>query len=175
MPCLKAHNMGNPIVEINDVIAAGKPEFTLKRVFNAPRDLVYKIWTEPEYVKQWWGVDGSTIVVCELDVRPGGTFRIDMKAAGGTVYVNRGIYIDVVPNERIVSKDVRDGDVSTENIPAGTHTVTFADYGGATVVTLTSRFETIEERDLMVRFGMINGIKQSFERFERLVAVSAQR
>lgn len=153
-----------------DAIPSDKAQFTLQRVFDGPRTLVYDIWTQPEYVKQWWGVDGSTIVRCELDVRPGGTFRIDMKAADGTVYVNRGVYLEVVANERIVSQDVRDSD----EIPAGTHTVTFTDFAGKTLVTLTSCFGTLEERDLLVRYGMVDGIKQSLERFARLVADAVQ-
>lgn len=154
------------------VIRADKPEFVLTRVFEAPREIVYRIWTDPQYVKQWWGVDGSTIVVCELDVRPGGTFRIDMKAADGTIYVNRGVYVEVVVNEHIVSKDVREDTALPGTIPAGLHTVTFQDHDEGTLVTLTSRFDTLEERDLMVRFGMMDGIGQSLDRFARLLAAN---
>lgn len=156
----------------NAVVPSDKPEFTLERIFDAPRELVYKIWTEPQFVQQWWGVDGSTIVVCELDVRPGGTFRIDMQASDGNVYVNRGVYVEIVPNERIVSKDIRDGQVLPGNLPAGTHTVTFSDVNGRTRVNLTSSFDTIEQRDMMAGFGMIDGIKQSLERFARLISVT---
>jgi uncharacterized protein YndB with AHSA1/START domain len=163
-------------VQANDVIPSDKPEFTLQRVFHAPRELVYMIWTQPEYVKQWWGVDDCAIVVCELDVRPGGSFRIDMKTADGNVYVNRGVYIDVVPNERLVTKDERDEGVLPGNIPAGIHTVTFEDVDGDTVVTLTSRFAHIQDRDLLVSFGIVDGIRQSLNRFQQLVAlVTLQR
>ena len=130
---------------------------------------MYKVWADPHYVRQWWGVDGSTIVLCELDVRPGGRFRIDMKASDGTVYVNRGTYLEVVVNERIVTQDELDANAATGNVPAGIHTVTFADVAGKTLVTLTSRFETVDERDLMVRYGMVEGIHQSLKRFEQLV------
>lgn len=158
----------------NAVIPIDRPEFVLERVFNAPRELVYKIWTDPLYVKQWWGVDGSTITLCELDVRPGGTFRIDMKASDGTVYVNRGVYVDVVADERIVTRDERDMREAPGNIPAGVHTVTFDDVDGKTRVTLTSRFEKMEDRDLMVRYGMVAGITQSLKRFEQLVTTIMQ-
>lgn len=150
-------------------VPVDKPEIILKRVFNAPRELVYKIWTEPQYVRVWWGVEGSTIVTCELDVRPGGSFRIDMKASDGTIYVNRGMYLDVVVNERIVSRDQRDTDVAPGNLPAATHTVCFADTADGTAVTLTSRFETLDDRDLMVRFGVMDGIGQSLDRLQRLL------
>lgn len=158
----------------SDVVPADRPELTLKRAFNAPREIVYKIWTEPKYVQQWWGVDGSTIVVCELDVRPGGTFRIDMKANDGAIYINRGVYLDVVVNKRIVYKDVRDGTELTGNLPVAIHTVTFEDLNSGTLVTLTSQFAAIQERDMMVRFGMADGIRQSLNRFDRLVKNSYQ-
>jgi uncharacterized protein YndB with AHSA1/START domain len=156
-------------VKSGDVVPADRPEFVLTRTFDAPRELVYKMWTQPEYVKKWWGVEGSRIVVCELDVRPGGTFRIDMQASDGTVYVNRGVYREVVENERIVTRDDRDAAEAPGDIPAGTHTVTFDDIGGKTRVTLVSRFASIEERDFMVQSGVVVGIGQSLKRLERII------
>lgn len=161
-------------MNVSGAVHPDRPEFVLERTFDAPLQLVYTIWTDPKYVQEWWGVEGSTIVVCELDVRPGGKFRIDMKASDGTVYVNRGTYLDVVVNERIVTKDDRDANVPPGNIPAGIHTVTFAGIERRTLVTLTSRFETIEDRDLMVRYGMLDGIRQSLAKFERLVMITMQ-
>lgn len=158
----------------SDVVHADRPEFVLRREFDAPRSLVYKVWTDPRYVQQWWGVEGSTIVRCELDVRVGGSFRIDMQAADGTVYVNRGTYLEVVVNERIVTQDERDENSTPGTIPAGVHAVTFADVEGKTLVTLTSRFKTIEDRDLMVRYGMLEGIGQSLSRFERVITTEMQ-
>ena len=97
-----------------------------------------------------------------------------MRASDGTVYVNRGTYLEVVANERIVTQDERDANAAPGNIPAGVHIVTFADVDGKTLVTLTSRFETIEDRDLMVRYGMLDGIHQSLKRFEQLVTTTMQ-
>lgn len=162
------------LVKLSDVVHADRPEFVLKRAFEAPRELVYRVWTDPKYVQQWWGVEGSTIVFCELDVRAGGKFRIDMKAADGTIYVNRGTYLEVVVNERIVTQDEREAHTTTGNIPAGTHTVTFTDVDDKTLVTLTSRFATIEDRDRMVRYGMVDGIRQSLTRFERIITTTMQ-
>ena len=162
-------------MHVSHVVLADKPEVILKRVFGAPRHLVYNIWTEPDYVKQWWGVHGSTIVVCELDVRPGGKFRIDMKAADGTVYSNRGVYLDVVDNERIVSRDERNGNAMPDTLPIGTHTVTFEDTPGGTLVTLISRFDSMQQRDLIVGFGVVDGIGQSLERLSRLLTTLTRK
>lgn len=156
------------------VVPTDKPEFILRRVFNASRAEVYKVWTDPAFVRRWWGIEGCTIVRCELDVRPGGTFRIDMQTSDGDIYVNRGSYIDVVVNERIVYRDIRNGDAMPDTLPAGTHTVEFVDVKGGTLVTLTSRFEAAGDRDVMVRHGVMNGIRQSLDRLERVLASSGR-
>lgn len=158
-------------VDASDQIPDNSPEIILKRVFDAPRELVFRLWTQPQYVAQWWGVDGCTIVTCDLDARPGGTFRIDMKTADGTTYVNRGVYLDVRANERIEYRDEREPGGAAGPIPAGVHVTTFEDVNGKTLVTLTSRFHSVADRDLMVRFGVIGGIRQSLDRLERLIAV----
>lgn len=149
------------------------PEITITRVFHAPRDLVFRVWTDPSYVAQWWGVDGSTNPVCELDVRPGGSWRIDMRTPDGMVYPNRGVYLDVVENERIVYKDVADpSSPAWDGAPPGeiVHTITFADHDGKTKVTLHARFASVSDRDRLTGFGMVRGIEQSLDRLERLLA-----
>lgn len=146
-----------------------KPEFTIKRVFNAPRDLVFRVWTQPQYVSQWWGVEGCTIVRCELDVRTGGSFTIHMRTADGTIYENRGTYTDVRVNESIEYRDERVAGAAPARIPCGRHVVTFQDADAKTLVTLISVFQTVQDRDLMVQFGVLEGIRQSLDRLERLL------
>jgi uncharacterized protein YndB with AHSA1/START domain len=155
-------------------IPGDKPEFTIRRVFDAPRELVFLVWTQPQYVSQWWGVDGCTIVRCEMDVRPGGSFTIDMRTADGTVYANRGTYEDVRVNERIEYRDERDAGAAPDPIPCGRHVVTFENADAKTIVTLTSVFQSVQDRDLMVRFGVVGGIRQSLDRLERLLQTTKQ-
>lgn len=148
-------------------------EFSLTRTFDAPRSLVYKLFTDPEYVSQWWGIEGSTCAVCELDVRPGGAWRIDMRAPDGTVYPNGGVYVDVVENERIVSTDVPDpASPAWVGDPPGdaVHTIDFAEHDGKTTVTFNARFSTVADRDRLLKSGMRDGIGQSFDRLGRLIA-----
>ena len=147
--------------------------FTLTRTFDAPRALVFTLFTDPEYVAQWWGIEGSTCTVCELDVRPGGLWRIDMRAPDGTVYPNGGVYVDVVENERIVSTDVPDpASPAWGGDPPGdaVHTIDFAERDGKTTVTFSARFSTVADRDRLLESGMREGIGQSFDRLERLIA-----
>jgi uncharacterized protein YndB with AHSA1/START domain len=77
-------------------------ELALTRVFDAPRKLVFKAWTDPKIVAQWWGPHHFTNPVCELDARPGGAIRIHMRGPDGTVYPMTGTYQEIVEPERIV-------------------------------------------------------------------------
>ena len=74
----------------------------LSRWFDAPRALVYRLWTDPRYVTLWWGVEVATIPNCQMDVRAGDLWRIDMRTATGTVYPNAFEFREVIENERLV-------------------------------------------------------------------------
>jgi len=137
---------------------ADDPVIVIRRRFDAPRDLVYRIWTDPVYVAQWWGVDGATSTVHEFDLRPGGRWRIDMRTASGDVYANSGVYDEVSENERIVYTD-----------DAGVFTVTFASAGGATDVTIHARFPSITIRDRILQSGMADGIGEGLDRLANLL------
>ena len=76
---------------------------TITRVFDAPRDLVWKAWTDPKYVMQWWGPKGFTSPVCNMDFREGGKFLCCMKSPDGQEFWNAGEYHEIVPYEKIVS------------------------------------------------------------------------
>jgi uncharacterized protein YndB with AHSA1/START domain len=76
---------------------------TITRVFDAPRELVWKAWTDPQYVMQWWGPKGFTCPTCKIDFRVGGKFLISMKSPDGQEFYNGGEYHEIVPHEKIVS------------------------------------------------------------------------
>lgn len=78
------------------------PGFALTRRYDAPRNLVFQVWTDPRFVAEWWGVEGATNPECELDVRPDGRWRIVMRTASGRLYANSGTYLEVVPDRRLV-------------------------------------------------------------------------
>jgi uncharacterized protein YndB with AHSA1/START domain len=79
-----------------------KGELVLTRTFDAPRDLVFKVWTDPKHVALWWGPHGFTTIVHEMDVRPGGAWRYSMRAPDGHSYPFNGEYVEVVAPERLV-------------------------------------------------------------------------
>lgn len=148
-------------------------EFTLSRVFDAPREQMFRIWTDPHYVRLWWGLEGTTNPVCELDVRVGGSWRIDMRMANGTVYRNGGEYLEVVENERLVSSDVPGAALPGGIDGTRRNTVTFADQGTGTLVTLRVQFRSAEAHAFFLQAGMKNGIGQSLERLARLLPTLA--
>lgn len=81
---------------------ADTKDFVISRVFDAPRDLVWKCFTDPERMKQWWGPKGFTVIVSKMDLRPGGTYLYGMKAPNGTPMWGKFVYREIVPPERIV-------------------------------------------------------------------------
>ena len=77
-------------------------EFVISRTFDAPRDLVWKVFTEPEHMKQWWGPKGVTVVKSEIDLRPGGSFHYAMRTADGQTMWGKMVYREITPPSRIV-------------------------------------------------------------------------
>jgi uncharacterized protein YndB with AHSA1/START domain len=141
----------------NDVTGNADREIVTERVFDAPRDLVYKAWTDPEHVAQWWGPNGFTNTIHEMDVRPGGVWRFIMHGPDGTDYKNQIEYLEVVKPELLVYLH--------ESTPKFHVTVTFEDQNGKTRVTMRMLFDTAEQRDKVVKtFGAIEGAKQTFGR-----------
>jgi uncharacterized protein YndB with AHSA1/START domain len=137
-------------------------EILLTRTYDAPRALVYEAWTDPRHVAQWWGPNGFTTTIQEMDVRPGGVWRLVMHGPDGRDYKNKIIFIEVVKPERLVYRHVPDE--GTEPVTHQT-TVTFANEGGKTSVTLHMVFETAELRDHVVKtYGAIEGGRQTLGR-----------
>jgi len=77
-------------------------EFVMSRVFDAPRDLVWKCFTDPERMKQWWGPKGFKVLAAKMDLRPGGTYHYGMRAPNGQTMWGKFVYREVVPQERMV-------------------------------------------------------------------------
>ena len=145
-------------------------ELVLTRIFDAPRRLVFRAWTQPEHVAQWWGPHEFTNPVCELDVRASGAIRIDMRGPDGTVHPMTGIYREVVEPERLVfTSAALDG--SGRPLFEVLHTVTFAERGGRTTVRVQSRVLMTTPAGAPYLAGMEAGWSQSLERLgEHLVS-----
>ncbi|MGV3756574.1 MAG: SRPBCC family protein [Verrucomicrobiota bacterium] len=112
--------------------AGEKRELVLTRLLDAPRAAVYKAWTTPEILKQWFAPLPYTTPFAQLDVRPGGANVITMRSPDGTDMPNRGIYLEVVPNEKLVFTDAYTSAWEPSQKPFMTVILTFADEGGKT-------------------------------------------
>ncbi len=136
-------------------------EFVMSRVFAAPRELVFEACTEPRHMVQWWGPRDFTMPVCEMDVRPGGTYRYVQRAPDGNTYAFHGTFREVAPPERLVMTQIFDPYPTSELLV----TVALEDLGGGrTRLTDTMRFDSIEARDATLSSGMENGARQSYDR-----------
>jgi uncharacterized protein YndB with AHSA1/START domain len=159
-------------------------DFVIERTFDAPRDLVFKAWTDPVHMAQWWGPRGFTNPICQLDVRPGSAWRIVMVSPDGEKHPAKGVYREIVPPERIVMtvdhSDLsdqwhdminpdRDKSKPKPTIEAVT-TVTFDDLAGKTKLTIRMRFESPAVRDSLLKIGMNQGWSQSLDRLGELLA-----
>jgi uncharacterized protein YndB with AHSA1/START domain len=135
----------------------------MTRTFAAPPDLVFKMWTDPKHMSQWWGPHGFTNPVCELDVRPGGAIRIDMRDPDGTVYPMTGTFHEIIRPKRLVfSAQARDenGTALLEVL----NTVTFEAKNGKTTLTLEARVTKVVGEGSSYLEGMEAGWTQSLER-----------
>ena len=148
-------------------------EVILTRVFDAPRELVFKCWTEPEHLKQWWGPNGFTTPACEVDLRVGGAWKIVMRFPDGSnEHTMQAVYREVLPPERLAFTNValdKDGNRLLE----GLTTVTFADLGGKTKLTLQTRMTGLVSYAGRMLDGMEAGWSQSLERLAEKLATSA--
>jgi uncharacterized protein YndB with AHSA1/START domain len=110
-------------------------ELVITRIFDAPRRLVFEMWTEPEHLLRWWGPRGFTTIFGRMGVRPGGTWWRSMRAPDGSLIRKHGVYREIVAPERLVLTYVTD-DLGGNPGPETLVTVTFADLGGKTRLTL---------------------------------------
>lgn len=149
-------------------------QIELSRVFDAPRELVWRVWTTPEHIVRWWGPRGFTNTSHAMDVRPGGQWRFVMHGPDGRDYENLITYLEVVEPERLVYK--HGGDVDTEPVDFRV-TVRFdrdAGNPGRTRVSLRMEFPTKEARDFVVReYGAIEGGQQTLQRLGEYLAGAA--
>ncbi len=120
-------------------------EVTITRLFDAPRTMVFKAWTDAEQLAQWWGPKGFTNPVCEIDARVGGALRIHMRSPDGSIYPMKGEIREINPPERIVFTNIA-LDAAGHHIIEGLTVVTFAEEGGKTRLTVQTRGSAMTEQ-----------------------------
>ncbi len=165
---------------------AGK-DFVITRVFDAPRELMWKMWTDPRHLAQWWGPRKLTTRVEKLEPRVGGAYKFVMELPDGTQYPMKGVYREVVEPERLVYSVDTSGhppewrEAILKNLPpgapqeigGGSHTVTLEKEGAKTRMTVRCSFASTELRNAFTRMGMSAGWSQSLDKLAEQLAKGA--
>ncbi|HET6335937.1 MAG TPA: SRPBCC family protein [Polyangiales bacterium] len=140
-------------------------EIVLSRVFDAPRELVFEAWTDPEGLAQWFGPKGFVTKTHEIDVRVGGRWRFEMRAPNGTCYPNRIEYLEIKKPERLVMDHGSDVDDDPRRFRV---TITFdAQSDGKTVVTMRQLLPNKAQRDAAIGFG---AVELGYQTLDKLAA-----
>jgi uncharacterized protein YndB with AHSA1/START domain len=147
-------------------------QILIEREFDAPRHLVYKAWTTPDLVARWWHANRGEVKSVDIDLRVGGKWRYVMTACGGPEVGFHGEYLEVVPDERIVSTEFYEGvpDSVSEEDATTVNTMTLSEADGRTKVTLLIQAKSKATRDAIIESGMEDGLQDALELLERLAA-----
>ena len=145
-------------------------QILITREFDAPKHLVYKAWTTPELVKRWWNAKRGEVTIAEIDLRVGGKWRWVMIADGGFEVGFHGEYLELVPNERIVTTEVYEGlpDGVSEEEGGTVNTATFAETEGRTTLTLLIQATNKTSRDAIIDSGMEAGLQDALDLLEQV-------
>jgi uncharacterized protein YndB with AHSA1/START domain len=140
-------------------------EIVITRIFDAPRELVFRTSMDPTLIPRWWGPARLKTTVDKMDVRPGGTYRFVQHGPDGSEVGFHGEYREVVPPERVVQT------FEFEGMPGhvALETSTFEDVGGRTKLTITELLDSVEDRDGMLGSGMEEGLTETHDRLESLL------
>jgi uncharacterized protein YndB with AHSA1/START domain len=147
---------------------ANENELTLTRVINAPRALVFRAFTDPRHLEQWWGPHGFTNPVCELDVRPGGAILVHMRGPNGIIYPMTGVYHEIVKPELLVFTSAA-LDEKGEPLFEVLNTITFTEHDGKTTLVMHASVSKIRAEAAPHLAGMEVGWTQTLERLEQFV------
>jgi uncharacterized protein YndB with AHSA1/START domain len=150
--------------------ATADRELVLTRVIDAPRDKLYRAWTDAELLKRWFAPLPYTTPVAELDVRPGGANLIVMRGPDGNDMPNRGVYLEVLENERLVFTDAYTKAWEPSPKPFMTVILTFEDEAGKTRYTARVRHWTVADREAHEKMGFHEGWGRCADQLAALVA-----
>jgi uncharacterized protein YndB with AHSA1/START domain len=147
-------------------------EIVLTRVFDAPRRLVFDALTKPELLKRWLlGPPGWSMVVCDVDLKVGGSYRYVWRNADGAEMGMHGVYREIVRPERIVNTETFDFGCDAQSGEA-VGTVVLTERGGRTTLTTTVLYPSKEARDATIASGMEHGVAASYDRLEELLVTT---
>jgi uncharacterized protein YndB with AHSA1/START domain len=152
------------------VTLSADKQILITREFDAPKELVWKAWTTPELVKQWWHANRGEMKVAEIDLRVGGTWRYVSVTDDGFEVAFHGEYREVEPYDRLVSTEAFEG-IPNPDDNATVNTMTFEENDGRTTVTIVVDAPSKEIRDAIIESGMEAGLQDALDLMEQ-VAIS---
>lgn len=157
------------IADTVQITTPSEREIAITRTFDAPRALVFEAFTTPELLKRWFfGPDGWTLEVCDIDLRAGGRYRyVWRRDSDGTRMGMGGVYREVVAPERVVATEKFD---EAWYPGEALDTMVFTEQGGGTLFRQTVLYESREARDIAIRSNMEEGLRAGYNRLERLLA-----
>ena len=139
-------------------------QILITREFDAPKEFVYKAYTTPELVRQWWHANRGEVTVCDIDLRVGGQWRYVMESPGFGEVAFHGEYKEIVPNERLVSTEVYEPFPDAE----ATDTLTLTEENGRTTLTILVEHQEKAHRDGHIESGMEDGLQDALDLLERI-------
>ena len=144
-------------------------DIVMTREFDAPRDLVFEAHTSCEHMSNWWGPRGYEFASCEIDFRPGGSWRIVHRGPDGEGTTFFGEYLEIVRPERIVWT------FNFDDTTGGPETYVFEEHDGKTTVTSSATFPSVEVRDAVLQSGMETGAAETYDRLDEYLDVLKAR
>jgi uncharacterized protein YndB with AHSA1/START domain len=148
-------------------------ELVMERVFDAPRDLLWKVLNDRDAIPRWWGPRGYSTTVQEMDVRPGGAWRFVQRAPDGSEHPFKGEYREITPPERLVLTFIYDVPVIRDSVAVITYTLDEVD--GKTKVVARTRFPNVEAIEGALASGMVGGAIETWDRLAEEIAKAAKR
>ncbi len=151
------------------VTLPAETQILIVREFDAPKHLLYRAYTEPDLIKQWWSGQRGVVVSAEVDLRVGGNWRYVMTANEGFEVAFHGTFREIVPNERLVTTEVFEGaPLENEDEDAALNFITFEETDGRTTLTTLVECHTQEVRDIIIESGMEGGMQEAMDRREQV-------
>jgi uncharacterized protein YndB with AHSA1/START domain len=146
-------------------------QILITREFDAPRDMVFKAYTTPELVKRWWSAKRGEVKVAEIDLKVGGKWRYMSVTDSGFEVAFHGEYLEIVPNERLVSTEIYEIPDQGDSPPT-INTATFTEVDGRTTLTVLVQCPSKELRDTIIESGMEAGLQDAMDLLEEVAVTS---
>ena len=156
-----------------EITTPSDTEIAMTRAFDAPRALVWEMFTRPEHVRQWWGCKHLEVTTCEIDLRVGGAYRYVGRMPGGHDVPFRGVYREIAAPERLVHTEIYDVPEARDH--ESVVTTTFTEKAGKTTVHSVTRYDSKTTRDIVLGSGMESGVASGYDRIDELLEAEVKK